>query len=296
MFSELVEKLGVQNVQVDELYAIDSASLQVLAPVHAVIFLFKYSKLDREYASRNVPISGEYDENYQEKGIFFANQTIQNACATQAVLNSLLNKTDEIEIGEELGNIRLFIAGFDPEMCGETLSNSEVIRAVHNSFSAPKFIDSDITPPQDDDDKNDGLFHFITYLNINNTIYELDGLKKFPIRHAKLDSAEEFYDKLPHVLQERVSKYSGEIRFSLLAITNNKLEHSRQIGDETSEQQELMKRQTWKEENELRRHDFPKLTVALLKNISKGMTDQEWEELVDIAKRKTMERVVASTK
>lgn len=259
-----------------------------------MIFLFKYSKLDREYASKNVPLHGTYDEDYQLNNIFFANQTIQNACATQAVLNSLLNKTDDIDIGEELGNIKLFVGGFDPEMCGETLSNSEVIRAVHNSFSAPKFIDSDNAPPRDDDDKNDGLFHFITYLNINNTIYELDGLKRYPIRHDSLSSSEEFYDKLPIVLQQRIAKYSGEIRFSLLAITNDKLEYYQQIGDETSVQQELMKRETWKHENELRRHDFPKLTVALLKNISKGMSDEEWERLLMGAKAKTMERMKRS--
>lgn len=285
-----MEKLGVQDVQFDELYSIDSDSLRELAPVYAVIFLFKYGKLDREYAQKNEPIDGTYDPEYLEKGIFFANQTIQNACATQAVLNSLLNKTDSVEIGEELGNIKLFITGFDPELCGETLSNSEVIRTIHNSFSAPRFIDSSELPQPEVDDKDNGLFHFITYLNINNAIYELDGLKKYPIKHESLGSSDEFYDKLPSVLQRRIAKYSGEIRFSLLAITNNKLNQYQNLGDDQGLQQELVKRETWKKENSLRRHDFPRLTIELLKNISDGMNDEEWEKLVLLAKQKTMAR------
>ncbi|PVH20811.1 hypothetical protein CXQ85_004319 [Candidozyma haemuli] len=290
VFTELVERLGVQNVQFDELYSIDKESLLAVAPVYAVVFLFKYSKLDREYAAKKQPIDGEYDPDYAEKGIFFANQTIQNACATQAVLNSLLNKLDDIEIGEELHNLRSFIEGFDPEMAGETLSNSETLRSVHNSFSAPKFIDSDQLPPPDMDDKDDGLFHFITYLNINNTIYELDGLKQYPIKHETLDAPDHFYDVLPRVLQRRIDKYQGEIRFSLIAITNNKLEQYKLLGDDMSVQQELVKRETWKQENKFRRHDFPKLTVALLKNISKGMSDEEWEQLLNSARSKSLAR------
>lgn len=281
----------MKNVQFDELYSVDKESLLAVAPVYAVVFLFKYSKLDREYAAKKLPIDGEYDPEYQEKGIFFAHQTIQNACATQAVLNSLLNKTDDLEIGEELLNLRLFVVGFDPEMAGETLSNSETLRSVHNSFSAPKFIDSDQLPPPDVDDKDDGLFHFITYLNINNTIYELDGLKQYPIKHESLQSCDEFYDVLPRVLQRRIDKYHGEIRFSLMAITSDKLEQYRQLGDEMSLQQELMKRETWKQENAFRRHDFPKLTVALLKNILKGMSDSEWEELLELARKKSLAKL-----
>lgn len=281
----------MQDVQFEELFSIDSDSLRAVAPVHAVIFLFKYSNIDREYAKRNEPIDGVYDEDFHDNGVFFANQTIQNACATQAVLNSLLNKTDAINIGNELSNLHSFVREFDPEMAGETLSNSEEIRKVHNSFSAPKFIDKDDSiPPDPSDDKDDGLFHFITYVNVNDVIYELDGLKQYPIVHEPLDSGDQFYDKLPEILQRRIAKYHGEIRFSLLAITNNKINQYRELGDSEALQRELQKRETWQRENILRRHDFPKLIVALLKNISKDMDDAQWNHLLQQARGKTMQR------
>ncbi|KAF7998884.1 hypothetical protein HF325_006416 [Metschnikowia pulcherrima] len=290
VFTELVSRLGVENVQIEELYSIDSASLKALAPIHAVVFLFKYGTVDRDSTAQDLPLDGAYDANYQDSGIFFARQTIQNACATQAVLNSLLNKTDEINIGSELSNILSFATGFDPDMCGDVLSNSDVIREVHNSFSAPKFIDQDDLPQPDVDEKDNGLFHFITYVNINNTIYELDGLKRFPIKHDTLLTPEEFYEKLPDVLQRRISKYAGEIRFSLLAITNDKLQQYQAIGDELSIQQELEKRQRWDRDNKWRRHDYTRLTVQLLKDICGPMSDEEWSKVLLKARAKTMSR------
>lgn len=290
VFTELVSRLGVKDVQIEELYSINTESLNVLAPVHAVVFLFKYGKVDRDSTMKDVPLDGVYDHDYQDNGVFFARQTIQNACATQAVLNSLLNKTSDLDIGEELSNIRSFVAGFDPDMCGDTISNSEVIRAVHNSFTAPKFIDLDDLSRPEPEEKNDGLFHFITYVNINNCIYELDGLKRYPIKHDALLTPDEFYEKLPGVLHRRISKYAGEIRFSLLAITNDKLQQYQEIGDELFVQQELEKRLKWTQDNKWRRHDYTRLTVELLKGISGSLSDEEWRNELRNAKSKTMER------
>lgn len=287
-----MEKLQVRNVQLDELYSIDSDSLRALAPVYAVIFLFKYGTMDLRHASQRIPLDGEYDKNYQDNGIFFARQTITDACATQAIVNSLLNKSDEIDLGPELGAFRLFVAGFDPEMCGEALSNSEVIRRVHNSFSAPRLLDTG-KPPAPRDEKNNGLFHFVAYANLHGHIYELDGLHPYPIRHEAVSSDEAFYDVLPRVLERRIAKYAGEVRFSLLAVTNDKLSQSLAIGDDMAVEQELAKRDTWKRENDMRRHDFPLLLIALLKNMGKNMLDEEFEAF--LARARDRERKLRGT-
>lgn len=280
--------MQIKDVQFDDLYSIDADSLKSSSPLYGVIFLFKYGQVDRDYAAdNNKPLDGTYDEDYQQKGIFFANQTIQNACATQAVLNVLLNKP-EIEIGEELTNFKGFVEGFDSEICGETISNSELIRSVHNSFSSPSLlVDEDKQNPKPKyDDKNDGLFHFVGYLNINDQIYELDGLKTYPIKHGECKSNEEFCQKLPEILMRRISQYGDELRFSLLAISNDKLRHYQEIGDGAMMHSEMMKRETWKRENELRRHDFVGLMVELLKNIGKDLSDDEYEDIIKQARHK----------
>lgn len=292
-----MEKLGVENIEINDLYSIDSDTLRTLQPIHGLIFLFKYSKLDREFATSNQPITGEYEGNYLDKGIFFAHQTIQNACATQAVLNILFNLQD-VSLGEELNNFKSFVRGFDSEMIGETISNSDLIRSIHNSFLAPhSFVDEDKPPPPPDrDDKDDGLFHFVGYIFKQGKIYELDGLKQYPISHGECSGQDEFIQKLPAIVQERISKYGNELRFSLLAVTNNKLEQAQAMGDQEEIASQLHKRELWKKENELRKHDYTGLIVQLLKNISKEKSDKEWEGFLQKGRNKTQQLIAQSIK
>ncbi|KAI5958517.1 uncharacterized protein KGF55_005777 [Candida pseudojiufengensis] len=295
VFTELVEKLGVSDIEINDLYSIDSDTLRQLKPIYGIIFLFKYGSLDREFAKSNKPINGEYDSNYMDNGIFFANQTIQNACATQAVLNILFN-VEDLELGEELNNFKLFTTGFDAEMIGETISNSETIRFVHNSFSTPTLIHQDDKPkPKNYDEKNDGLFHFVGYIFKNGRIYELDGLKQYPILHGECKNQDEFIDKIPTIVQERIQKYdSSELRFSLLAITNNKLQQAQLAGDEMEVANQISKRENWQKENELRKHDYTGLIVQLIKNISKEKSDEEWEALLQNGRNKTQQMIAQS--
>ncbi|OWK08321.1 UCHL5, partial [Cervus elaphus hippelaphus] len=61
---------------------------------------------------------------------------INNACATQAIVSVLLNCThQDVHLGETLSEFKEFSQSFDAAMKGLALSNSDVIRQVHNSFA-----------------------------------------------------------------------------------------------------------------------------------------------------------------
>ena len=66
MFSELLRTLGVPLI-VDDLYSLDSESLAALAPLHALIFLFKWTGSSDETGGGQ----GAYDDDFPG---FFANQ------------------------------------------------------------------------------------------------------------------------------------------------------------------------------------------------------------------------------
>ena len=72
----------------------------------------------------------------EHANLFWAQQVINNACGTQALISILLNiEGNKIKLGEELENFQNFTVGIDGESKGFALSNAEGIRKVHNSFS-----------------------------------------------------------------------------------------------------------------------------------------------------------------
>lgn len=116
----------MKNVQFEELISLDADYLKqqryviltthehTLAnfvnqhsPVYGVIFLFKYPTGE----SLAVPKDGTFDFEACESH-FFAAQTIQNACGTQAVLSVLLNQEKEVDIGPKLREFKEFTDAF----------------------------------------------------------------------------------------------------------------------------------------------------------------------------------------
>lgn len=76
-------------------------------PVYGLVFLFKWKKEE----DLRIP-----ESDYHGK-VFFANQVINNACATQAILSVLLNCPD-LKLGQELTDFKAFTSDFTPDLRG----------------------------------------------------------------------------------------------------------------------------------------------------------------------------------
>lgn len=87
--------------------------------MYGVIFLFKYPVGQKK---TDEAVDGQYDFEASEN-IFFANQTIQNACATQAILSVLLNRGD-LEVGGSLTEFREFTQAFPAEVITQYFSDA----------------------------------------------------------------------------------------------------------------------------------------------------------------------------
>ena len=71
--------------------------------------------------------------------------------------------------------------------------------------------------------KDDDVFHFISFVPHNNTLYELDGLQAGPISHGEC-SPETWLALAREQIQKRIENYaSNEIRFNLLAIIGDQV-------------------------------------------------------------------------
>ena len=244
------------------------------SPLHGIIFLFKFPVDDPSVyqdAKASQPPDGQYDPSATDNGLFFAHQSIQNACGTQAVLSVLLNKDSEdptntntdantkdtIDIGQTLRSFSQFTSSFPPSLRGDALSNSSPIRRAHNAFARSNpFVDEVARDP--DASQSEDVFHFIAYVPVNGILYELDGLREHPISHGPVSPtadgpAPDFPAAIVPILQRRIERYPpGEIHFNLLALTRDLRNKAREAGDATALVREEERRRGWAWENELR--------------------------------------------
>jgi len=225
VFTSLCEEIGVKGIQFEEIYSLDAESFAAIDSdqIFGLVFLFKWKKDTEEKATVNA----------SDTGLFFAQQVIQNACGTQAILNCLLNvPSEKLELGKALGDLREFTAQLDPQMKGLTLGNSEVVRQAHNSFRQQSSFDME----KDGDDSKGDAFHFVVYVpnSVDNKVYELDGLKPGPILVGDAPASGLWYETASAEIQRRIQTYTEkaaagggedkvELRFNLMAIVASKL-------------------------------------------------------------------------
>ncbi|PYI20569.1 ubiquitin carbon terminal hydrolase [Aspergillus violaceofuscus CBS 115571] len=306
VFTSLIENLGVKDVQFEELISLDADTIRSLSPVYGVIFLFKWIREQpptTSTTSPSKPPSGTYDTSPPET-LFFANQTIQNACGTQAILSVILNHDDiaspsppsssipKIDIGPELRTFKDFTTGFPPDLLGEALSNSEPIRTAHNAFArSSPFVDETQRPQQDEEGGD--VYHFIAYTPVAGRLYELDGLQPHPIGHGDC-TPEQFPEKVIEVIQQRIARYpEGETRFNLMAVCRDLRVRAREFGDAEALETEERKRRAWAWENTLRKSNFIGFIGEVLKGVA-GMKEQEgkFDEWVEGAKKETQRKLL----
>ncbi|GAA5863671.1 hypothetical protein JCM3774_001209 [Rhodotorula dairenensis] len=300
VFTGILSELGVRGVQVEELWGLDADLLKELEPVYALIFLFKW-------VGNGDPLTMDGKLEEPAGSHYFAHQVINNACASIALLNATLNIRDpNVQLGDELSNLQSFSEGLDPETRGWTLTNSEKLREVHNSFArSDPFHLEDHRP----DDPTEDAYHFIAYLPIGDELYELDGLKPKPVSHGKIEGGRENWTDLARaVLERRIATYpAGEVMFNLMALTGRRTRLENRLkeleakgesasGEEQAERVDVQDRlasidermKDWETENMLRRHNYIGLIHGLLVELAK---QGKLSPQIEAAKQKMKERV-----
>ena len=72
------------------------------------------------------------------------------------------------------------------------------------------------------------IFHFICFVPIDGRLYELDGLKPFPIDHGSILNDSNWTNKFTPIIKDRISSFNSgtqnhEIRFNLMALVPDKV-------------------------------------------------------------------------
>lgn len=219
LFTLLLEDFGVKGVQVEEIYDLHKP---LDSQVYGFIFLFRW--IEERRSRRKVVEQTEIfvrDEDVVNN-IFFAQQMVPNSCATHALISILLN-CPNIYLGETLSRLKAHTHGMSPENKGWAIGNTPELACAHNSHAMPQAKRRlDKSSSVSTGRFTGEAFHFVSFVPINGRLFELDGLKPFPIDHGPWNENGDWTEKFRSVMSERLGISAGEqyhdIRFNLMAV------------------------------------------------------------------------------
>lgn len=135
---------------------------------------------------------------------------VADSCATHALLSVLLNCPD-VHLGDVLSRLKAHTQFMCPENKGLAIGNTPELACAHNSHA--------MTQAKRRLDKNSGMstgrfigeaFHFVSFVPINGHLYELDGLKPYPMNHGPWQEGDEWTNKFRCIMADRLGITSGE--------------------------------------------------------------------------------------
>ncbi|XP_036227891.2 ubiquitin carboxyl-terminal hydrolase calypso isoform X2 [Bactrocera oleae] len=222
LFTLLLEDFGVKNVQVEEVYDLHKP---IDGPVYGFIFLFRWIE-ERRARRKIVEATAEIFVKDEEEvsSIFFAQQVVPNSCATHALLSVLLNSNDaDLNLGTTLSRLKAHTKGMCPENKGWAIGNTPELACAHNSHAMPQAkrrLDRSSVSGVSTGRFTGEAFHFVSYVPISGHLFELDGLKPYPIDHGPWKDHEDWTDKFRCIMADRLGIATGEqdIRFNLMAV------------------------------------------------------------------------------
>lgn len=218
IFTEMFERFGVKNVKVEDVYSLEEADfVERNSTTYALIFLFKWDP--------SIVSSGQQMES---NDVYFAKQIVKDACATQAIINILMN-IPFFELGPELQEFKQHTHDLPADLKGVAIGQNKLLRDVHNSFSPDNLFRCKREPRKDEESES---FHFISYVPYNgNSVLELDGLQEHALLHPDVSGGSWLGNAL-ECIKNRINAYNGYLKFDLLAIVKDKRQ---EMGEEIAQ-------------------------------------------------------------
>lgn len=86
---------------------------------------------------------------------------------------------------------------------GEALTSATELRTIHNSLSPPNAVSLDgLDLPRGE---AEDAYHFVVYLPVHGTLYELDGLKRAAVTHGPIEGS--WIERAAEVIARRIDMY-----------------------------------------------------------------------------------------
>jgi ubiquitin carboxyl-terminal hydrolase L3 len=214
-----LRKLGVpKNWSITDVLSVEDHLLHMVQkPASAFILLFPLSE---KYEQHRIAQEEKFKANtpVYPSDLFYMKQTINNACGTCALIHVVCNNK---QIVLKDGIQKKFVnsaRNLTAEERGKLLEEDTAFMQTMNTNPMPATDESCST-------SSDGAdLHFVALIEKNGQLYELDGLKSFPISHGPT-TKETFVKDAARVCREFAARDPSDIHFTVNALTEKQNEH-----------------------------------------------------------------------
>lgn len=211
VMNKFLQKLGVSDKwSIVDVMGLDSELLAwVPRPVLAVILLFPISEAyeqHRKQQEQDILSKGQEISN----NLFYMKQYVSNTCGTVAMVHSVANNTDRVELAD--GVMKRFLneaKDLDAAARGKLLEINEGIINAHKELA----LEGQTNTPRAEDPVN---HHFITFVHKDGALYELDGSKAFPVNHGPT-TPDSILEDAAKLCKEFMARDPDEVRFTVVA-------------------------------------------------------------------------------
>jgi len=225
LLNNFAARMGMpENFSWNDVWGFDDEMLAMVPkPVIACVLLFPTCKEIDSYKSKQAEAIDKDGQILDD--LFYMTQYVGNACGTVALCHALANSCS---IGPAKGPINLSKKGplhrfivdnlkLSPSARGRNLVKAKSIQEQSDN-AASSSVAQTATP-----DRYDKVgAHFAAFVNVNESLYELDGRKKFPINHGKT-TAESFLKDTATVVKQKFMKLvPNNPAFNLMALSMTK--------------------------------------------------------------------------
>ncbi|PLB39383.1 ubiquitin C-terminal hydrolase 37 [Aspergillus candidus] len=227
LFNVMLREFGVKGVKVQEVISLDEEMMEFLnKPIYGLIFLFRWREDDPNKQEASCP-----------DGLWFANQTASNSCASVALLN-IVNNIEGVDLGENLQQFKDFTMPFTPALRGDAISNFDFVKRIHNSFARRMdILNCDLSLKHEalsrrsssrkndhDDGEPDSGFHFVAFVPALDRVWKFDGLERQPQSLGDCTPDTDWLDLVKSDILKRMAEYEeGRIEFSVLSLSKDPL-------------------------------------------------------------------------
>ncbi|PCH34759.1 cysteine proteinase [Wolfiporia cocos MD-104 SS10] len=245
VFTTLIQKLGVQGLELIELFDIDPWAVDYLQ-IHGLIFCF--------LCTDNSNDESEDIDDPDAEQVWFANQLSDDACASLAILNVLMNCSG-VDVGEELRELARDTAVMSPMVTQHTATRPADVRgAIHAVASTAVETYTEVADSKSNDKPTSAApvkkrktspskrkpssnanaqqetYHYIGYVPAHGRVWELDGMRACALEVGALAPGESWMDVVRPALRMRMQMgnmgtntgTSGHIQYNLLALVDDR--------------------------------------------------------------------------